>query len=134
MSEGYKPEAAIDQERELTWEEEQELAQRMAAEEEEQGVQAEPVPAIPDEAEDSEPFATSLSEQELTKELERLCQSKAAELRMLGYEQVTGTDVWQCIAAKYKKGAPPLYQLVNDILSLKPTAFMNWLMINAYKG
>jgi len=67
--------------------------------------------------------------------IQQLCDSKAEELQLLGYEQVTGNDVWQCVSAKYKKqGEPQLHQLVSDILSLKPTQFMNHLMISAYKG
>lgn len=146
MSEGHKPEQGAELTDELDWEQEQELAQRMA-EEEEQAEEDRREPAqteapdlssdsIPEEEQDviDAPFLSLLNDEELTQELERLCRSKAEELKMLGYEQVTGVDVWNCIAAKYKKGMPPLYELVNAILSLKPSAFMNWLMINAYKS
>ncbi len=67
--------------------------------------------------------------------IERLCSSKAEELQLLGYEHVTSKDVWQCVSARYvKQGEPQLHQLVSDILSLKPTQFMNYLMLSAYKG
>lgn len=73
--------------------------------------------------------------EERTAVIEQLCSSKAEELQLLGYEHVTGKDVWQCVSAKYaKQGEPQLHQLVSDILSLKPTQFMNFLMISAYKG
>ncbi|MGZ4112449.1 MAG: post-transcriptional regulator [Tumebacillaceae bacterium] len=76
---------------------------------------------------------THLTEQELNEEIAEICNSKAEEMHMLGYEQVTGADVWNCVSSKYKKGLPPLHRLINDILTLKSTQFMNWLMMNAYR-
>lgn len=61
-----------------------------------------------------------------------LCESKAEEFDLLGYENVTAEDVWECVTAAYKE-IPPLHRLVNDILSLKPTKYMNWLMLQMYK-
>lgn len=76
----------------------------------------------------------ALSETELGKAFERLCVSKAEEFRMLGYESITGPDVWECVNDKYrKKGKPPMHQVVNDILSLKVTQFMNWMTMRVYK-
>lgn len=76
-----------------------------------------------------------LTEQELNETLEQLCVSKADEFRMLGYEHVTAAEVWQCVSDKYAKhGTPPLYQKVNDILSLKVTTFMNWLTMGIYRN
>ncbi|MDP5272769.1 post-transcriptional regulator [Chengkuizengella sp. 2205SS18-9] len=75
-----------------------------------------------------------LNEQELSQTIEELCLSKAEEFRMLGYDKVTGHEIWQCISEKYSKnGVPHLHKIVNDILTLKVTAFMNWLTMNAYK-
>ncbi|MCX7570190.1 hypothetical protein OS242_09465 [Tumebacillus sp. DT12] len=71
---------------------------------------------------------------EMNQIIEDICKSKADELRMLGIERVSGYDVWECVSAKYKKGLPPLHQLINDILTLKSHAFTNWLMIQMYKG
>ena len=66
---------------------------------------------------------------------EMLCRSKAEELRLVGYEYVTSKDVWNCVSHKYEKqGIPPLHQLVNDILSLKATSFMNFMTVSAYRG
>nr|WP_248930952.1 post-transcriptional regulator [Paenibacillus hamazuiensis] len=63
-----------------------------------------------------------------------MCNSKAEEFRMLGYEQVTGRDIWDCVSDKYHKtGMPALHRVVNDILSLKVTQFMNWMTMNIYK-
>ncbi|WP_205690220.1 post-transcriptional regulator [Chengkuizengella sediminis] len=75
-----------------------------------------------------------LDEQELSRTIEELCLSKAEEFRMLGYNHVTGHEIWQCISKKYHKdGIPNLHKIVNDILTLKVTNFMNWLTMNAYK-
>lgn len=74
--------------------------------------------------------------EDVKKDIERLCADKAAEFVLYGYENVTGQQVWACVSEKYKEDGnlPPLYQLVNDILSLKVTTYMNWMMLNAYKG
>jgi len=75
-----------------------------------------------------------LSPGEMNGAIEQICASKAQEFRMMGYEQVTGADIWDCVSSKYKQEMPPLHRLVNDILTLKANTFMNWLLINAYKG
>ncbi|OCT14966.1 hypothetical protein A8709_12610 [Paenibacillus pectinilyticus] len=76
-----------------------------------------------------------LSDLELNETIENLCLSKVEEFNLLGYEHVTGKDIWDCVSDKYRKtGLPPLHQIVNDILSLKSTAFMNWMTISMYKG
>lgn len=51
----------------------------------------------------------------------------------MGYE-VEAADIWKCVSSQYKKEMPPLHQVVNDILSLKITKYMNWAMVEAYKG
>jgi hypothetical protein len=78
--------------------------------------------------------SNELTSEELNKVIEQLCHSKAEEFKLLGYEHVTGLDVWQCVSSRYKKESPPLHQVVNDILSLKVTQFMNWITIQAYKS
>lgn len=76
-----------------------------------------------------------MQDKELAAIIEELCHSKAEEFRLLGYEHVSGQEVWACVNAKYvKKGMPELHQLVNDILSLKVTQFMNFLTLSAFKG
>ncbi|WP_333474229.1 post-transcriptional regulator [Paenibacillus gyeongsangnamensis] len=92
--------------------------------------------AVQDEAplEQEESPESALSDEELSGVLEELCRSKAEEFRMLGYEQVIGKDIWDCVSDKYKKtGIPPLHRIVNDILSLKVTGFMNWMTMSIYK-
>nr|WP_284644817.1 post-transcriptional regulator [Paenibacillus chinjuensis] len=75
-----------------------------------------------------------MSDEELNRTMEEICLSKAQEFRMLGYEQVSGMDIWECVSDKYHKtGMPPLHRVVNDILSLKVTQFMNWMTISMYK-
>ncbi|GIP16888.1 hypothetical protein J40TS1_25300 [Paenibacillus montaniterrae] len=67
--------------------------------------------------------------------IKELCESKAEEFKLLGYDHVEAAEVWGCVSSKYvKHGKPQLHQLVSDILSLKPNQFMNYLMLNAYKG
>lgn len=67
--------------------------------------------------------------------IENLCTSKAEEFRLLGYEHVSGKDIWDCVSSKYvKSGSPALHQIVNDVLSLKTTQFMNWMTMCAYRG
>ncbi|MDF2679935.1 MAG: hypothetical protein K0R47_1125 [Brevibacillus sp.] len=62
-----------------------------------------------------------------------ICQSKAEEFAMLGYENVTAADVWECVSHTYKE-IPPMHRLVNDVLSLKPNKYMNYLMIQMYRN
>ncbi|MGE5702711.1 MAG: post-transcriptional regulator [Clostridia bacterium] len=62
-----------------------------------------------------------------------ICLSKAEEFSLMGYDSIGPEDVWKCVAGQYKQ-VPPLHQLVNDILSLKITKYMNWVMISMYKN
>ncbi|MFC4769690.1 post-transcriptional regulator [Effusibacillus consociatus] len=73
-----------------------------------------------------------MDEKELSAMIEGLCFSKSKEFQTLGYE-VEGADIWKCVSSRYTKEMPPLYQIVNDILSLKVTKYMNWAMLEAYK-
>ena len=76
-----------------------------------------------------------LTAEEWTSTIANLCTSKAEEFRMIGYEYVTGNEVWHCVSEKYaKNGEPARHQIVNDILSLKVTKFMNFITLSAYKG
>jgi len=76
-----------------------------------------------------------MGDDELMSVAENLCRMKAAEFAMLGYDQVTSDDIWSCISTRYQKtGFPLLHRMVNDILSLKATEFMNWMTMQAFKG
>ncbi|WP_338080600.1 post-transcriptional regulator [Cohnella luojiensis] len=78
---------------------------------------------------------SEMSDVEMNETIELLCLSKAEEFHLIGYDQVTGADVWECVSDKYhKKGTPPLYEVVNDILSLKVTQFMNFITLSMYRG
>ncbi|MEW4370920.1 post-transcriptional regulator [Paenibacillus kandeliae] len=75
-----------------------------------------------------------MSNAELTELIDSLCQSKIEEFKMLGYEQITSEELWDCLNSKYEKqGMPRLYALVNDILSMKPNQLMNYLTMSSYK-
>jgi hypothetical protein len=71
---------------------------------------------------------------ELKKRLQEVLQSKMEEFHMLGYDGASVDEIWDCVTSKYKEEWPKSHQTVNDIYSLKPMAFMNWLTLNAYKG
>jgi len=77
---------------------------------------------------------TELGQEELNRFVEQLCETKAEEFRLLGYDQVAGPDVWECVSDKYRKGMPALHQIVSDILSLRVTQFMNYITLNLYRG
>ncbi|EGL19653.1 MULTISPECIES: post-transcriptional regulator [unclassified Paenibacillus] len=89
-------------------------------------------PVVPSTEEEPEP--ERLTDRELNEMIEGLCLSKAEEFQMIGYEHVKGEEIWECINDRYKKkGLPPLHQVVNDILSLKPNQFMNYLTLSMYR-
>jgi hypothetical protein len=71
--------------------------------------------------------------QELYAQVSGLCESKAEEFALLGYDNVKAEDIWECVCSGYKE-IPPMYRLVNDILSLKVTKYMNWLMVQMYRN
>lgn len=76
-----------------------------------------------------------IQQEELRVTTKDILVSKKEEFHMLGYDAVTEDDIWECVTSKYKQDAwPSMHKLVNDIYSLKPVAFMNWLTLNAYKG
>ncbi|WP_240546210.1 post-transcriptional regulator [Paenibacillus artemisiicola] len=76
-----------------------------------------------------------MTEEEWVATIEYLCNSKAEEFHLFGYEHVTGEEIWLCVSEKYgKTGQPAKHQVVNDILSLKVTKFMNFMTLSAFKG
>jgi hypothetical protein len=89
----------------------------------------------PEQFDESPLEEEQMNEEQMNAMIEQLCESKAEEFHLIGYDRVTGPDVWECVSDKYhKKGTPPLYQVVNDILSLKVTQFMNFITLNMYRG
>ncbi|MFO2548196.1 post-transcriptional regulator [Alicyclobacillus cycloheptanicus] len=62
-----------------------------------------------------------------------LCQAKAEEFHLLGYEEVTAAQVWDCVLA-LTKGKGALHEMVAAVLGLQAGKFMNHLTMNAFKG
>ncbi|MDX8047682.1 post-transcriptional regulator [Gracilibacillus sp. S3-1-1] len=62
-------------------------------------------------------------------ELEEVLESKVTEFHLLDYSKATKEDIWDCLSEKVWKGNPdkPLYEVVQDILHLKPSLFMTYL-------
>jgi hypothetical protein len=86
------------------------------------------------EAEEQDAFAQHTKE-EMDQIIMQLCNIKAEEFELFGYDQVTGVEIWECVSDGYKKGFPAMHQLVSDILTLKTTSYMNWMTMNVvYKG
>ena len=82
----------------------------------------------------SDAESASARENRLNEVVSSLCESKAEEFRLLGYEHVTGREIWECVSDQYNgESLPQLHAIVNDILSLKVTRFMNWMTLKAYK-
>ncbi|OEH84670.1 hypothetical protein BHU72_08675 [Desulfuribacillus stibiiarsenatis] len=69
----------------------------------------------------------------IKKALEDMCKMKSEEFLLLGI-QTTPEQIWSCVSHQYKKEYPELHQIVNDILSLKTSKFMNWLIIQNQRG
>lgn len=68
------------------------------------------------------------------REIKELCELKAREFEDFGYHDVRKEEIWQCVSESYKGNMPPLHRWVNDILTLKPDKWMNWMMLQALKG
>ena len=62
-----------------------------------------------------------------------LCEAKAEEFHLLGYEEVEAREVYHC-AQSLLKGKGPLHQAVAAILGLQIGKFMNYMTMSAYKG
>lgn len=62
-----------------------------------------------------------------------ICEAKAEEFRLLGYEKVTGPQVWECAVSRIK-GRVALHDLVGTVLGLQVQQFMTFTTMNAYKG
>lgn len=71
--------------------------------------------------------------QDYERDLLELCKQKAEEFHMLGYEEVTASEVWQCVL-KLTKGQGALHEMVGAVIGLQVGKFMNYTTINAYRG
>ncbi|UTR09265.1 post-transcriptional regulator [Evansella sp. LMS18] len=71
-------------------------------------------------------------------EIEPVLNSKAEELQMLGYENVSPEDVWECFTAKLPRIEVPEevrpHWIVAEVFRLRAHDYMNWLTVAAYKG
>lgn len=61
--------------------------------------------------------------------------SKVKELLMIGYSEASREDVWKCLSEGVWEDRPTkkLYEVVQDIFHLKPSDYMNYLTVNAFK-
>lgn len=75
-----------------------------------------------------------MEENELSKQIEQLCNSKAEEFLLLGYKNISGKTIWECVSEKYSDPLPEIHKIVNDILTLKATSYMNWITMKMYKS
>lgn len=71
--------------------------------------------------------------QQYERELLELCGAKAEEFHLLGYEEVTASEVWQCVLS-ITKGRGRLHEMVGAVLGLNAGKFMSYTTINAYQG
>ncbi|MFX3624531.1 MAG: post-transcriptional regulator [Ectobacillus sp.] len=70
-------------------------------------------------------------------QLKVVLESKVEEFQILGYDQVTAQEIWDCLKSKkWKKRTeePKLYQLVNDVLSLSTSDYMTYITMAAYQA
>lgn len=63
-------------------------------------------------------------------------ESKAEELTLLGYGDVTSDMVWDCLLAKVwrKNKKLRLYQVVEDVFHLSGHVFMTYLTMETYQS
>lgn len=61
--------------------------------------------------------------------------SKVDEFHLLGYEEATQEDIWNCLVEKVWKGNPAkqLHEIVHEIFHLNTTVYMSYLTVNAYQ-
>ncbi|HZG73056.1 MAG TPA: post-transcriptional regulator [Chondromyces sp.] len=63
--------------------------------------------------------------------------SKVEELKFFGYDDITEDNLWEYLTKKkWKKPQEGIrtYQLVGDIISVKPGEFMNFATVQAYRS
>lgn len=62
--------------------------------------------------------------------------SKAEELHLMGYNQATKEDVWDCLVEKVWKGHPDkrIYEVVADIMHLNSSIYLSYLTVKSYEN
>lgn len=60
---------------------------------------------------------------------------KVSEMRLMGYDNATREDIWNCLVEKVWKGNPSkrLHEVVEDIFHLGTNIFMSYLTVHAYQ-
>ncbi len=68
------------------------------------------------------------------KEIGIVIDSKVREFHIIGYRAATHQEVWDCLLEAVWEGEPELYiyEVVQDVLSLKGNTYMNFLTKNTY--
>lgn len=61
--------------------------------------------------------------------------SKRNEFKLIGYENVTEEEIWNCLEAKVWKGNPVkrLYEVTADVFHLSAGTYMSFVRIGALK-
>lgn len=85
------------------------------------------------ETDSQQPEEQAVSWRHYEGDLRKLCTVKAEEFHLLGYREVTDSEVWACVQ-NLTKGDPSLHQWVANIMTLKIGQFMNFMTMNAYRG
>ncbi|MFC4320913.1 post-transcriptional regulator [Litchfieldia salsa] len=70
-------------------------------------------------------------------EVQPALKSKLEEFILFGYDSVTEEELWQYLCKKKwkrEREAKLLYQIVNDILSVKIGEYMNFATVEAFKS
>lgn len=86
-----------------------------------------------EQADLTQPEEVSVSWHNYESDLKKLCTAKAEDFHLLGYQEVTASEVWKCVQAM-TKGNVPLHQWVANIMNLKVGQFMNFMTMSAYRG
>ncbi len=72
------------------------------------------------------------------KQLEPVLESKAEEFGLYGYDEVSASEIWECMTKKkWRKqniAEKMMHELVADVYSLKVGEFMSFMTVEAYKG
>ncbi|WP_054970636.1 post-transcriptional regulator [Alicyclobacillus ferrooxydans] len=71
--------------------------------------------------------------EDYTDEIRRLCEMKADDFHLLGYEEVEPAEIWECVNSSLK-GQVRLHDVVAGVLGLQVGKFMNWMTMQAYRG
>lgn len=73
---------------------------------------------------------------EWRKEIELVLENKKNEFHMLGHDNTTSDDIWDCLIAVVWKESNPsmrLYEVVADVLQLQITTYMTYLTRGIYE-